>query len=182
MVILFRPHNVKVLSNQKSPAYPKHLKSPNQEGFPGSSDGKESTCNVGDPESIPGWGRSSGEGHATHSSILAWRIPSTEEPGRLWFMGSDMTERLTLSLSFNQGCKDYSCIVIFVFSPSILPFSLFPSGAHSFLFTLPFSALPPFFYPSFLPSVLYLGLLDTSSCAETEYKPEMVSAFMEQVI
>ena len=25
---------------------------------------------------------------ATHSSLLAWRIPWTEEPGGLWFMGS----------------------------------------------------------------------------------------------
>ena len=31
-------------------------------GFPGSSAGKESTCNAGNPDSIPGWGRSSGEG------------------------------------------------------------------------------------------------------------------------
>ena len=28
------------------------------------------------------------EGMATHSSILAWRIPWTEEPGRLQFIGS----------------------------------------------------------------------------------------------
>ena len=28
------------------------------------------------------------EGVAIHSSILAWRIPWTEEPGRLWSMGS----------------------------------------------------------------------------------------------
>ena len=28
------------------------------------------------------------EGMATHSSILAWRIPWTEEPGGLWSMGS----------------------------------------------------------------------------------------------
>ena len=40
-------------------------------GFPGGSDGKESACNAGDPCSIPRWGRSSGEGMATHSSILA---------------------------------------------------------------------------------------------------------------
>ena len=85
--------------------------------FPHSSVGKESACNAGDPDSIPGWGRSSGEGigyplqysraslvaqlvknppamretwvqsldwedplekgKATHSSILAWRIPGT---------------------------------------------------------------------------------------------------------
>ena len=31
--------------------------------FPGGSDGKESACNVGDPGSIPGSGRSSGEGN-----------------------------------------------------------------------------------------------------------------------
>ena len=40
---------------------------------------------------------------ATHSSILAWRIPWTEEPGRLQSIGgkvSDTTERLTLSLHF----------------------------------------------------------------------------------
>ena len=32
-------------------------------GFPGSSDGKESTCNVGDLDSIPGLGTSPGGGH-----------------------------------------------------------------------------------------------------------------------
>ena len=31
-------------------------------GFPGSSAGKESACNAGDPGSIPGLGRSAGEG------------------------------------------------------------------------------------------------------------------------
>jgi len=31
--------------------------------FPGASDSKESACNAGDAGSIPGWGRSSGEGH-----------------------------------------------------------------------------------------------------------------------
>ena len=84
-------------------------------GFPGNLVGKESACNAGDPSSIPGLGRSPGEGigyplqyswaslvtqmvknlpamwetlvqslgwenplekeMATHSSILAWRIP-----------------------------------------------------------------------------------------------------------
>ena len=34
----------------------------NMQGFPDSSVGKESACNAGDPGSIPGWGRSSGEG------------------------------------------------------------------------------------------------------------------------
>ena len=43
--------------------------------FPGGSDGKESTCNVGDLGSISGLGRSLEKEMATHSSILAWRIP-----------------------------------------------------------------------------------------------------------
>ena len=60
-------------------------------GFPGGSMGKEPACNAGDTTdtgSIPGLGRSPGGGHTTHSSILAWRIPWTEEPDRLQFIGS----------------------------------------------------------------------------------------------
>ena len=52
-------------------------------GFPGGSEVKASACNAGDLGSIPGSGRSPGEGNATHSSILAWRIPWMEEPGGL---------------------------------------------------------------------------------------------------
>ena len=54
----------------------------------GGSDGKASACNAGDPGSIPGLGRSPGEVNATHSSVLAWRIPGTGEPGGLPSMGS----------------------------------------------------------------------------------------------
>ena len=45
--------------------------------FPGHSAGKESTCSVGDLGLICGLGRSLEKGKATHSSILAWRIPWT---------------------------------------------------------------------------------------------------------
>ena len=57
-------------------------------GFPGGSDGKASVCNEGDPGSIPGLERSLEKEMATHSSILAWRIPWMEEPGRLQSTGS----------------------------------------------------------------------------------------------
>ena len=56
--------------------------------YPGGSDGKESVCNVGDLSSIPGLGRYPGDGNGNHSSILAWRIPQTEEPGGLQSTGS----------------------------------------------------------------------------------------------
>ena len=57
------------------------------ESFPGGLDGKPSVYNVGDLGSIPGSGRSPEKGMAAHSSILAWRIPWTEEPGGLQSMG-----------------------------------------------------------------------------------------------
>ena len=56
-------------------------------GFPGGSEVKVSALNVGDLGSIPGSGRTPGEGMATHSSILAWRIPWTEETGGLQSTG-----------------------------------------------------------------------------------------------
>ena len=44
--------------------------------FPGSSVGKESACDSGDPGLIPGSGRSPEEGNGYPSSILASRIPT----------------------------------------------------------------------------------------------------------
>ena len=56
--------------------------------FPDGSRGKESACNVGDVGQSVGWEDPLEKGAAKHSSILAWRIPWTEKPGRLQFMGS----------------------------------------------------------------------------------------------
>ena len=50
-------------------------------GASGGSDSKESACNAGDPDSIPGSGR------------FPWRIPWTEELGWLQSMGSQRVER-----------------------------------------------------------------------------------------
>ena len=64
-------------------------------GFLGGSAGKESTCNEGDLGSIPGLGRAPGEGNGyplQYSNILAWRIPWTEEPGRLQSTGLQRVE------------------------------------------------------------------------------------------
>ena len=43
---------------------------------------------AGDLGSILGWEDPLEEVMATHSNILAWRIPWTEEPGGLWYMES----------------------------------------------------------------------------------------------
>ena len=112
-------------------------------GFPDSSVGKESTCNAGDPGSIPGSGRSAGAGigyplqyswaslvaqlvknllmmretwvpflgwedplekaKATHSSILAWRIPWT----RVVHGVSKSWTQLSGFFTFFSGWEDY---------------------------------------------------------------------------
>ena len=114
-------------------------------GLPGSSAGKESACNAGYSRSIPGLGRSSGEGigcplqyfwaflvaqmiknlpavlenwvwsldwedllekgMATNSNILAWRIPRTEEPGRLQSMGSHRVGHDWVTFTYKRNCK-----------------------------------------------------------------------------
>src|SRR5574341_43590 len=57
-------------------------------GFLRGSVVKNLPANAGDAGLIPGSGRSLEKDLATHSSILAWRIPGTEEPGGLPSMGS----------------------------------------------------------------------------------------------
>ena len=44
---------------------------------------KKLPASAGDSDSVPGWEDPPEEEMATHSSVLAWRIPWTEEPGRL---------------------------------------------------------------------------------------------------
>ena len=65
---------------------------------------KEHTCNAGDVDLTLGSGRSPEEGMATHSSILAWRIPWTEGPCGLQSRGlqelgmTQVTEHACMSL------------------------------------------------------------------------------------
>ena len=59
-------------------------------GFSSGSAVKKLPANVGDAGLIPGLGRSPREGNGTYSSILAWRIPWTEEPGGLQSMSHAM--------------------------------------------------------------------------------------------
>ena len=55
---------------------------------------KNLCANAGDVGSIPELEDPLEEGMATHSSILAWRIPLTEQPGGLWSIGSQSRMQL----------------------------------------------------------------------------------------
>ena len=72
-----------------------------------------------------GWEDPLQEKIATHSSILAWKIPQTKEPGKLQSMGSQSQSRLK-QLSINSlmmtsllkkivfGCAGSSLMCVFV--------------------------------------------------------------------
>ena len=64
-------------------------------GFPGGASGKEPARQCRrqrDSVRSLGWEDPLEEGMATHSSILAWRVPWTEEPGGLQSVGSRRVE------------------------------------------------------------------------------------------
>ena len=84
--------------------------------FLGGSDGKESACNVGDPDLVPGWGSSPGEGNGyplqysclensmDKRSLAGWSAWRHQE--------LDTTDPLTLSLSyFPKEYLQYTCYV-----------------------------------------------------------------------
>ena len=52
-----------------------------------------------------GWEDPLEKGMATHSGILAWRIPWTEEPGGLWFMGSQRVRHNWVTKIFILICS-----------------------------------------------------------------------------
>ena len=73
----------------------------------GGSDGKESAHSVGDHGSIPESGRSPEKEMVTQSSILAWKIPWTEEPGQLQSMRCRVRHDWATSLSLSCSLKSW---------------------------------------------------------------------------
>ena len=53
---------------------------------------KNPPVNAGDTDLIPESGRFLAKGNGTHSRILTWEVPWTEEPGSLQFMGSQKNQ------------------------------------------------------------------------------------------
>ena len=65
----------------------------NIKDFPGGSDGKESTCNVGDLVSVPEWGRSLGEGNGY---LLQYsHLENPMDKGDWWAMVHEVTKSWT---------------------------------------------------------------------------------------
>ena len=112
-------------------------------GFPNDSAGKDSACSVGDTGdvgSIPGSGRSPERGHGNPLSILAWRIPQTEESHRLQFKGSQRVRQLAVSTIFFvfPWFVNFSLASDFIYLSSLslfFPMSLAKSLSILFIFS-----------------------------------------------
>ena len=68
-------------------------------GFPGGSDDKESSCNAGDPGTVPGSGRSPGEGNGNPLQYSCLENPVDRGTCRAivhGFAESDMTEKVSM--------------------------------------------------------------------------------------
>ena len=66
-------------------------------GFPDGPMVKNPPASAGEAHSVLGWEDPLEKEMATHSGILAWRIPWTEEPGGLQSTGSQSRTRLNMS-------------------------------------------------------------------------------------
>ena len=120
-----------------------------KKGFLCGSDGKESTCNAGDLDSIPGLGRSPGEGTGYSLQYSCLQNPTSREAWQATVHGvaeSVMTEQLTLSLQAKERCGwNWLFLEALRRESDFLPFSassgcLRSLACHPFLqFQIPFS-------------------------------------------
>ena len=112
------------------------------EGFPGGSDGKESTCNVEVLGLIPGLGRSPGGGHGNPFQYFFLENPRTEEPGGIcsiesqsWTQLEQLSMRVCITLVSwmvyqilcSKGClfqKNPTCDLCFKKEKIIIPIIL----------------------------------------------------------
>ena len=84
------------------------LKNNTKMGFPGGTSIKNPHANAGDARNtgvIPGWARSPAEGNPAEPSILAWRIPWTEEPGGLQSTGPQSQTQLSIYCKLGVSCS-----------------------------------------------------------------------------
>ena len=88
-------------------------------GFPDDSDGKESTCNAGDLSSVPGLGRSPGEGHGNPLQYSCLENPYGQRSlagySPWGHKESDMTEQLSTDIEIkykNKRCMYSISLVI----------------------------------------------------------------------
>ena len=110
-------------------------------GFPGGSNGEESACSAGDPGSIPGSGRSPGEGNGNPLQYSESSIPWTEEPGRLHSMGlqrvgHDWAINTQVPFLYLLFLHKFTVLLLrFYYGPKLWPLSV----AHHWVFPYAYS-------------------------------------------
>ena len=114
------------------------FKSSNMEGvgFPGGSDGKESTCNVGGLGLIPGLGRSPGEGHGNPLPYSCLENPMVRGPWRATVVhGISKSQMQLKQLCMHTYSESFCCIpktntILLINYSSILKITETPFHTH----------------------------------------------------
>ena len=159
-------------------------------GFPGGSDGKESAARQETQVQFSGQKDPLEQEMATCSSILAWRIPLTEEPGGLQSMGLQrvwhewVSNTFTSCIYYNENtCKrmrtekgDSGTYTSLALSNQLISCSPWAQTSHlpylhPYIFLLP-HLLYWRMWPSFLPSFVHPPTFITPLCSRG-YTSEM---------
>ena len=90
----------------------------NSISFPGGSVGEESVCNVADPGSVPGWGRSPGEGNDNPFQYSC--LENSMDRGAMWTAVRGVAESWTRLSDFHFKLHNSFC------DPQLFPKSLNP--------------------------------------------------------
>ena len=110
-------------------------------GFPGGSDGKESDCDVGDPGSIPGSGRSPGEKNGTPFQYSC--LGNSTDRG-VWGATVHRVAKSQTRLSdFSLSKLLYNAVLISAVQQS-------KSAKYIYIFSLSWTSLPPTPIPTYL--------------------------------
>ena len=80
-------------------------------GFPGGSDGKASAFNAGDPGSIPGLGRSPGEGNGNPLQYSC--LENSMDGGARWATVDGVTKSQTQLTNFTHSLTQDSVVIFF---------------------------------------------------------------------
>ena len=98
-------------------------------GWPGGSEDKESACNLGDPDSIPGLGTSPGEGKG--NSLQYYLLENSMDRGAWWATVHGVAK----SLTWLSNTDTHKSILLYLFK-KLLSFNILTPCLSSFKFIL----------------------------------------------
>ena len=141
------------------------------EGFTGGASGKEPTYQCRRCQKnihLLGWEDALEAGLATHSSILAWRIPWTEESGGLQSIGSQKVRHKWFSVHACTRWLDHTVVLFLIFWGASILFSIITVSVF-----IPTKRVQGFLFSTAWPLPVIFYLFDNSYSNKCEMIPSL---------